>query len=37
MKKKVKKTYDDEFKRNAVNLMHTSGRTVKDIAESLGV
>jgi transposase len=37
MTKRIKKIYDDDFKKNAVNLVLTSGRTVKEISESLGV
>lgn len=37
MSKRVKKSYDDEFKKNAVNLVLTSERTVKEVANSLGV
>jgi len=34
---KKRKKFDDDFKRNAVNLVLSSGRTVKEISESLGV
>ena len=34
---KTNRKYDDEFKKDAVRLLMTSGRTVKDVAEELGV
>lgn len=34
---KTRRTYDAEFKRNAVMLVEESGRTVADVAESLGI
>jgi transposase len=32
-----KRKYDSEFKRNAVLLSEESGRTVPEVAESLGI
>ncbi|MFI3272044.1 MAG: transposase, partial [Pseudomonadota bacterium] len=37
MAKRTRRSYDAEFKRNAVALSHETGRTVADIAESLGI
>lgn len=34
---KIRRTYDAEFKRNAVMLVEEFGRTVADVAESLGI
>lgn len=34
---KTRRTYDAEFKRNAIMLVEESGRTVADVAESLGI
>ena len=33
----TRRTYDPEFKRNAVMLVEESGRKVSDVAESLGI
>lgn len=33
----IRRSYDAEFKRNAVMLADEPGRTVSDVAESLGV
>jgi transposase-like protein len=33
----IRRSYDAEFKRNAVMLTDEPGRTVSDVAESLGV
>ena len=35
--RKTRKKYDTEFKRNAVLLTREEGRTVKDVAENLGL
>lgn len=32
-----RRSYDADFKRNAVNLSNTEGRTVPDVANSLGI
>jgi transposase-like protein len=34
---KTRRTYDAEFKRNAVLMVEESGRTATDVAESLGI
>ncbi len=34
---KIHRKYDDEFRRDAVRLLMTSGRTVKDVAKELGI
>jgi transposase len=33
----IRNKYDEEFKKNAVKLSYTSSKTVKDVAESLGI
>ena len=33
----IRRKYDDEFKRDAVRLLMSSGRTVKDVAQELGI
>lgn len=33
----IRKKYDEEFKKNAVKLSYASPKTVKDIADDLGV
>jgi transposase len=32
-----RRTYDEEFKKNAVKLSYASSRTVKELAEDLGI
>jgi len=34
---KTRRTYDDEFKRDAVRLLVSSGRRLKDVARELGI
>ena len=34
---RTNRKYDDEFKKDAVRLLISSGRTIKDVAEELGV
>ena len=34
---KTRRTYDLEFKRNAIRLVDENGRSVSDVAESLGI
>ena len=34
---KTRHRYDDEFKKNAVNLSYASNKTVKEIAGDLGI
>ena len=34
---KTRRKYDDEFKKDAVRLLISSGRKVKDVAEELGI
>lgn len=33
----ARRSYSDEFKREAVNLTKTSGKTVRDVAKDLGI
>ena len=33
----IRMTYDDEFKKNAVKLSHASPKSVKQVAEDLGI
>jgi len=33
----ARRHYDEEFKRNAVNLCHTSGKSINEIAKDLGI
>ena len=35
--KRIKRQFDEQFRRNAVALVESSGRTLKDIAADLGV
>ena len=34
---KIRKQYDEDFKKNAVKLSHASPKTVREIAEDLGI
>ncbi len=34
---RIRKVYDEEFKKNAVKLSHASPKSVKEIAEDLGI
>ncbi len=34
---RARRHYDEEFKRNAVDLCHTSGKSISEIAEDLGI
>jgi transposase len=36
-KGEFRRKYDDEFKKNAVKLSYASPRTVKELAEDLGI
>ena len=37
MTKRIRRSFDEEFKREAVGLCQSSGRTVRQIADDLGV
>ena len=37
MPNKQRRKYDEEFKRRAVRLSHSSERTIKEVADSLGI
>ena len=37
MSKRVQRRFTDDFKREAVRLTETSGRTIKQVADNLGI